>query len=86
LPYHKKMVKFPTMKSTSLRTVQEVVAVLGGNEHLATTLGTTNHAVSNWRARGEFPAHTYLALQAMLKRRGYRAPGSLWAMTRAKRA
>lgn len=73
------------MAYTSLRTVQEVVAVLGGNERVAATLDTTNNAVSNWRARGAFPAHTYLALQALLKRRGYRAPGSLWAMTRAKR-
>jgi hypothetical protein len=78
------MVKF--LRMASLKTVPEVIAALGGNDHVAKTIGASYNAVSNWRARGTFPAHTYLILNEMLRRRGHRAPDSLWAMTPVRRA
>ena len=74
------------MANATLRTVPEVIAALGGTEHVAKTVGASYNAVSNWRTRGVFPAHTYLILSEMLRRRGVRAQDKLWAMTPVRRA
>ena len=77
-------IKFRRM-ATLLKNVPEVIAALGGNDAVAAHLDTTYNAVSNWRLRGRLPAHTYLAIRTLLKRRGFEAPDRLWAMTRARR-
>lgn len=70
---------------TDLKTTIDVIDTLGGNKAVAVLLGTTAKAVANWRYSGEFPAHTYLALQDALQRRGHTANRALWAMTVAAR-
>lgn len=70
--------------STYLKNVPEVIAALGGNTAVGNLLGVTQNAVSNWRSRGAFPAHTYVAMQMLLARRGFDAPDKLWAMTQIK--
>lgn len=74
------------MANATLKTVPEVIAALGGTERVAQMVGVSYTAVSNWHARGVLPAHTYLILNEMLKRRRVRAPDRLWAMTPVRRA
>jgi hypothetical protein len=66
-----------------LRTAQAVVNALGGLDAVCKLLNATKKQVWNWVGRkgAKFPAHTYVAMQRALKRRGASAPARLWAMT-----
>lgn len=65
----------------ALQTTDDVIERLGGNIPVARLLRTNPKAVSNWRAFGRFPTHTYRAIKIALKKRGCTAPDSLWPMT-----
>ena len=39
-----------------MKTVTEIVAILGGGAQAARALNTTPQAVSNWMARGNIPS------------------------------
>jgi len=54
--------------------------VLGGDRAVGEITGRTRKAANNWRAFGRFPADTYVAMQAALKKLGHTAPASLWRM------
>ena len=74
------------MADSELQTVDAVVEALGGNRAVAELVGGCGHtAVSNWRRCTErFPSRTFLAMTTELKRRGLRAPSSLWQMVEAR--
>ncbi len=63
-----------------IKTVSEVIDLLGGNQGVATLADTTHKAVSMWRALDKFPANTYLVITRRLRQLGYTAPDSLWPM------
>lgn len=63
-----------------LTTVADVVDALGGNAAVARMTGRTPNAVTNWRARLNFPPDTFVALTAALAEAGCVAPASLWRM------
>jgi len=63
-----------------LNTVDEVIDSLGGNKAVAKALKIAPHAVIRWRDR-KLPAHTFLAIQALLRVKGLYAPPELWGMT-----
>jgi DNA-binding transcriptional regulator YdaS (Cro superfamily) len=69
-------------KVKNLSTAAEVITALGGDVKLARRLGLPTQNVWNWRKRG-LPARTYIAINSMLRRAGYRAPASLWDMHEA---
>lgn len=63
-----------------LSTPSEVIDAVGGTGAFAQWFGVTVKQVSAWRRRG-FPAVTFLAMQARLKREhGLTAPPSAWNM------
>lgn len=65
-----------------LQTAADVVEALGGDDAVSKNLFATEpRAVANWRLGGKFPAHTFIAIKALLKRRRLEAPDSLWTMT-----
>ena len=61
-------------------TTSKIIDALGGSGEVAKIFGINPHVVYNWRSYNKFPANTYVALQARLKRRGIQAPDHLWAM------
>lgn len=63
-----------------LTTTAQVIDALGGNPALAEYAGVVHTAVSNWR-KTKFPAHTYVWLRRLMKRRRIEAPDGLWAMS-----
>ena len=66
----------------TLQTAAEVVEVLGGDEAVAANLfATEERAVANWRLKGKFPAHTFIAIKLLLKRKRLDASDKLWTMT-----
>lgn len=69
-----------------LRTVEQVFNVLGGTDKVAAIADAQWKVAWHWRGKTkQFPAHTYLALQSALSRRGYRADDRLWSMTMKKK-
>jgi hypothetical protein len=65
----------------NLSTAEDVVAALGGLDAVCALTGALPKAVYHWTGRAEmFPARTYCVMQAALKRRGAKAPPSLWNM------
>ena len=64
-----------------LRTIQQVVDVLGGLEGLCELTGANLKQAWHWVGRaGQFPANTYVCMIRALNRRGYDAPARLWNM------
>lgn len=62
-----------------LKTVEEVVAKLGGTMAVAAITGSKHSsAVSNWKKLGRFPAKTYFDIKAALLKRSLKAPDELW--------
>tara|TARA_R110000824_G_scaffold329909_1_gene516684 strand:- start:233 stop:424 length:192 start_codon:yes stop_codon:yes gene_type:complete len=39
-----------------MKTVSEIITILGGGAEAARALGVTHQAVSNWMARGRIPS------------------------------
>lgn len=64
-----------------LATVDEVFDALGGIDAVADLTSSKPKAVLNWKYFKHFPSRTYLAMTAELKKRGKRAPATLWKMT-----
>jgi len=65
---------------TNMTSVTTVIAALGGNQEVAALTHSEPKAVSGWKATGKFPAATYVAMQAKLKKMGLYAPDNLWGM------
>jgi hypothetical protein len=69
-----------------LRTVQQVVDVLGGLDGICELSESPDWDVNlkqawHWVGRaGQFPANTYVVMTRALHRRGYEAPARLWSM------
>jgi hypothetical protein len=68
---------------TTLRSTSDIITALGGIEAVAELTGTSINGVYNWRAGKQFPADTYLLLNAALKAIGDDAPDTLWPMRQA---
>jgi hypothetical protein len=66
----------------TLTTTREVVAVLGGLKAVAALTGRKYGAATNWVSGRDqqFPANTFVALNAALASIGKSAPPSLWGM------
>lgn len=67
----------------TLSTVDDIIRELGGTGAVAQMLGRGDSAVSNWKAYRRFPPNTYVVLTSAIRRRGKRAPDSLWGMVEA---
>lgn len=61
-------------------TTSEIIDALGGTSSAAEKVGVRPQVISHWRVKGYFPAHTYLALKALLEKEGIEAPDTLWKM------
>lgn len=72
------MSKSPTI----LTTTREVTAALGGIKAVANLTGRKYSAAGNWvqDRNPQFPANTYVVLNAALASIGKSAPPSLWGM------
>jgi hypothetical protein len=68
------------MDDTELSTAEQVFDVLGGLDAVADLTGSKPKAVWNWKKYNSFPPRTYVAITQELKKRGKRAPASLWKM------
>ncbi len=68
------------MSDHELSTAEQVLDELGGFDAVAELTGANRKAVTNWKYFNAFPSRTYVALTAELKRRGKKAPASLWKM------
>ena len=62
-----------------VKTIEGVVAILGGYKEVASLVGVGETAVYNWLTRG-LPPETYVVLMRALEGKGYTAPPSLWQM------
>jgi len=65
----------------TLTTTADVIEELGGSKEVAALFDHHPNAVSVWRTKGVFPAHTFLVLTDALERRGAHAPRTLWGFT-----
>lgn len=76
------MVSGMTKQSGTLTTTREVTAALGGTKAVARLTGRKYSAAANWILgdNAQFPANTYVALNAALAAIGRTAPPSLWGM------
>ncbi len=64
-----------------LKTVREVIEVLGGLQAVADLCGVNYRTVSGWQARFEaFPPKFYVVMTAALAGRGLSAMPALWGM------
>jgi molybdenum-dependent DNA-binding transcriptional regulator ModE len=66
-----------------LNSTQAVIEELGGISAVARAMGRKYDAVWVWRKTNRFPAHTFLAIRALLAERGKSAPPELWGMADA---
>jgi hypothetical protein len=68
--------------SKNLTTVREVTAALGGIKAVANLTGRKYSAAANWgkEIAPQFPANTFVAINAALAAIGKSAPPSLWGM------
>jgi len=76
------MVVGMSKQSGTLTTTREVAAALGGTKAVANLTGRKYSAAANWvlESKAQFPANTYVALNAALASIGKSAPPSLWGM------
>jgi hypothetical protein len=65
----------------NLRTAAKVVEALGLELVCDLTRANAKQAWHWYGRAGTFPPRTYVVLTRALRRRGYRAPDSLWKMT-----
>lgn len=63
---------------TDLATVSSVIDALGGNAEVQAMCRVTRQAVTNWSARGYFPAHLFLLMTDALAATGQHADPDLW--------
>ena len=63
-----------------IKSVTEIIDLLGGNTEVGKLTASTPMAVSNWRRFDRFPASTYLVIKSELRRRRHSAPDHLWSM------
>mgnify|MGYP006267170909 CR=1 FL=1 len=70
--------------TNELQSVSEVIHALGGTKAAAHICGVGVNAVSNWRVRGAFPAHTFPRISSELLKRGAAAKFGLWSFERKK--
>ncbi len=68
------------MKEPLLTSAEQIFDALGGASAIAEMTGATPKAVTNWKYFNAFPSRTYLVLTVELRKRGKRAPASLWKM------
>jgi hypothetical protein len=61
-----------------IKTVDELVDVLGGNAATAAVAGVGISAVSNWRKLGYVPPYLYLCMQKATQERGAELGGDLF--------
>ena len=61
----------------NLNTVREVVEAIG-RARLEDLARATPQMISNWISKNRFAPHDYEWMDKYLRRRGYRAPPSLW--------
>jgi hypothetical protein len=71
-----------TKQVVILTTTREVAAALGGTKAVANLTGRKYSAAANWvqDKNPQFPANTFVALNAALAKIGKSAPPSLWGM------
>ena len=71
-----------TKQVVTLTTTREVAAALGGTKAVANLTGRKYSAAANWvqDKNPQFPANTFVALNAALAKIGKSAPPSLWGM------
>ena len=81
-----KSVPFVPKKPKSDNEASAIIDLLGGNGPVAKLNRTTTSAVSNWRAKGSFPANTFLIFETALAKHNKTAPVSLWRMAPGRRA
>lgn len=66
---------------SKLSTTRDVVIALGGTKAVAALTARKYSAAANWVCdSGQFPANTYVVLNAALASVGKSAPPSLWGM------
>jgi len=70
----------------NLRTALEVVEAIGLDRVCELTEANPKQAWHWYGRAGMFPANTYVVLMRALRRRGCRAPDSLWNMVGIDRA
>ena len=68
------------MAKRALKTMDDVMAALGGPAAVAILTQTKHSAVCNWQTFGRFPAKTYLVMSRALARKRHKAPTALWGM------
>ena len=69
-----------------LRTIDEIVELLGGTVKVAALCGVGRSAVSNWRLRGRIPAEFFLVFSEALRAVGADADPALFGMAAAVEA
>ncbi len=74
------------MMRKNLRTVRQVLDVLGGSTETAKVCGVTPAAASNWLAVGTIPAKHYLAITKRLSQNGIRVDNSVFFPKKTRRA
>lgn len=63
-----------------LSTASEIFDHLGGTKNVAVIAGVSYTCAHNWKSFNRFPPRTYLRLTTALRKRGAKAPPSLWGM------
>jgi hypothetical protein len=71
-------------KGKHLRTVDEVLDVVGIDRAMKIAGVKASTAPIMWCSRGNFPPRSYLAFNAELTSRGFTAAPSLWGMREAR--
>jgi hypothetical protein len=76
----KRKVKRTEAEIAATAATAAVIDAIGGTAEVASLLGVTETAVSNYRSFGLFPAASFFVLRDELKARGIRANERLWNM------
>jgi hypothetical protein len=66
-----------------LKTVNSVIAALGGDDAVMEAAKASAPSLSNWRRIRKFPAKEYKWMTDKLARRGLAAPSRLWGQRQA---
>jgi DNA-binding transcriptional regulator YdaS (Cro superfamily) len=68
-----------------LKSVADVVMVLGGSSALAAALAIQDTNIANWKANKRIPANQFLVINALLQARGCEADAELFAFRKMRR-
>ena len=68
-----------------LKTIDDVVLILGGTAAAGRALAVGMTAISNWKAHRQIPANQYLAVNALLETRDCMADTDLFAFRKVRR-